>query len=225
MKTISKAAMAAILCTCVATPASAVTVTDYNGNLGSFSFSVSGNDITIDEVWDNATPVFLLFSGLTVGVDYTVTKNVRNNTAVQFTSMANELLDPSGDANDSLDPNPQPGFVPMGFSTSNDSDGLSFAQGAGIPRVSSVFGTVVVDELTDSRDFLDFINGVAAPGSLFSVSFGLTAGTGNQPFLLAQRFNTRSIDVPEPATWAMLIAGFGLVGGAMRKRTTKVVYA
>nr|WP_084192404.1 PEPxxWA-CTERM sorting domain-containing protein [Parasphingorhabdus marina] len=24
--------------------------------------------------------------------------------------------------------------------------------------------------------------------------------------------------VPEPATWAMMIGGFGLVGGAMRRR-------
>lgn len=32
-------------------------------------------------------------------------------------------------------------------------------------------------------------------------------------------------DVPEPATWAMMIGGLGLVGGAMRRRTTKVVFA
>lgn len=31
--------------------------------------------------------------------------------------------------------------------------------------------------------------------------------------------------VPEPATWAMLIFGFGLVGGAMRRRTTTLSYA
>ena len=31
--------------------------------------------------------------------------------------------------------------------------------------------------------------------------------------------------VPEPATWAMMIGGFGLVGGAMRRRTTKVAFA
>ena len=31
--------------------------------------------------------------------------------------------------------------------------------------------------------------------------------------------------VPEPATWAMMIAGFGLVGGAMRRRSTKVRFA
>ena len=31
--------------------------------------------------------------------------------------------------------------------------------------------------------------------------------------------------VPEPATWAMMIAGFGLVGGAMRRRKTSVAFA
>lgn len=31
--------------------------------------------------------------------------------------------------------------------------------------------------------------------------------------------------VPEPASWALMIAGFGLVGSAMRRRVTKVSYA
>ncbi|PZO86692.1 MAG: hypothetical protein DI623_16060, partial [Sphingomonas sanxanigenens] len=31
--------------------------------------------------------------------------------------------------------------------------------------------------------------------------------------------------VPEPTTWAMLIAGFGMVGGAMRRRRTTVAFA
>ena len=31
--------------------------------------------------------------------------------------------------------------------------------------------------------------------------------------------------VPEPATWAMMIAGFGLAGAAMRRRRTSVVFA
>lgn len=31
--------------------------------------------------------------------------------------------------------------------------------------------------------------------------------------------------VPEPATWAMMIGGFGVVGGAFRMRRTKVSYA
>jgi hypothetical protein len=31
--------------------------------------------------------------------------------------------------------------------------------------------------------------------------------------------------VPEPASWALMIAGFGLVGSAMRRRVAKVTYA
>ncbi len=31
--------------------------------------------------------------------------------------------------------------------------------------------------------------------------------------------------VPEPATWAMMLGGLGLVGGAMRRRATKVAFA
>ncbi len=31
--------------------------------------------------------------------------------------------------------------------------------------------------------------------------------------------------VPEPASWAMMITGFGFIGGAMRRRKTKVSYA
>jgi hypothetical protein len=219
VKTISKAALAALLFASVSTPASAaITITDHLGNLGGLSFSVSGNTITINEIWNSASPVFLRIEGLTSGVDYTVTKNITNNTALAFTSMANELLDPSGNPNDDSDPNPQPGFVPVGFSTSNDFDGLSFAQGSGIPRVSSVFGSVFADEFSNARDFLDFVDGTAGPGSMFSVSYGLKDNASNQPFLLAQRFNVRSIGgVPEPTTWAMLIAGFALVGGALRR--------
>lgn len=38
------------------------------------------------------------------------------------------------------------------------------------------------------------------------------------------RFETAAA-VPEPATWAMMIGGFGLVGGAMRRRQVRVVFA
>ena len=31
--------------------------------------------------------------------------------------------------------------------------------------------------------------------------------------------------IPEPTTWAMLIGGFGMVGGALRRRSTKVSFA
>lgn len=54
-------------------------------------------------------------------------------------------------------------------------------------------------------DFLINRNGLNA-GDAFSLS--VTAGA-----------------VPEPATWAMMIAGFGLVGGTLRRRQTNLAFA
>lgn len=42
----------------------------------------------------------------------------------------------------------------------------------------------------------------------------------------AFNYNLVSSAVPEPATWGMMILGFGLIGGAMRRRTAvRVTYA
>ncbi len=44
--------------------------------------------------------------------------------------------------------------------------------------------------------------------------------------IIASGIDQISAGVPEPATWAMLIAGFGIIGGAMRRRTkVSVTYA
>jgi hypothetical protein len=50
------------------------------------------------------------------------------------------------------------------------------------------------------------------------------AASGNDFAIDDVNFSTRSIVefVPEPATWAMMIAGFGLVGAAMRRRRPAV---
>ncbi len=207
----------------------AITITQHPGTtLGAFSWSLSGTTITINETWTNTNNVFLAISGLDEGVNYTIVKRIINNTGSTWTSIANELLDPGLDA---ADPRPQPGFVPAGFSTSNDNDGLSFAQGSGLPRTSSVFPTVVSDELSDARDFIDFLGANVASGApLFTLTYGLRDSNvaANEPFLLSQRVNVRSVvaAVPEPGTWMMMMAGFGIVGGAMRRRMrTSISYA
>lgn len=46
-------------------------------------------------------------------------------------------------------------------------------------------------------------------------------GTGFAGYGLKTGFETGPAPVPEPTTWAMMIAGFGLVGGAMRYRKSK----
>ncbi|MFS0735467.1 PEPxxWA-CTERM sorting domain-containing protein [Sphingomonas sp. 1P06PA] len=38
-------------------------------------------------------------------------------------------------------------------------------------------------------------------------------------------FDVTTAAVPEPAAWALMIGGFGIVGGAMRRRVTRMTYA
>ena len=58
-----------------------------------------------------------------------------------FDTLRLELLNPK-DRSDSFDPESQPDYVPKGYSTSNDVDGLSFAQRSGLER-SAVFAGAV----------------------------------------------------------------------------------
>jgi hypothetical protein len=59
----------------------------------------------------------------------------------------------------------------------------------------------------------------------FSLGFGSAQfdprmSNGSNVLLQVKIGNSPAGAIPEPATWAMLIAGFGLVGGAMRRRRT-----
>lgn len=142
----------------------------------------------------------IILDGLFDGTNYTVTIDILNSSGAEVTHCTMEICDPAGQGNDVDDPVPQPSWVPAGFSTSNDDDGLSYAQGSGIPRTSSHFSTVIADELNDDRDFLDFSVGGVDPAETFDLSFGLrhNPGSDEQPFLLVFRANLFAEDDPGP---------------------------
>jgi len=192
------------------------------GLSGSSPWGVSGTDIWVEELWDAPGMGSILVSGLESNVNYTFTKYITNNSGVDWNRFAMELLDPSGDNND-VDDIATEGWVPAGFSHSNDNDGLSFAQGSGIPRTSSAFSSRSDDEF-GGRDYMDFFDGlVAGNGGTDIISFGLRDSdpTNNQPFLLVQRPNavTGGPEIPEPTT--MILMGLGLAGVALRNKFRK----
>lgn len=218
-------AIALALIVMLHTDASALSISLFdpgNSGIGSFSWSQTGSTIDLYETWTQAKRGFVLFDGLeeAPGTKYTVVKHITNSTGVDWNLFSNELLDPAGQANDANDPQPYPAWVPDRFTTSNDADGLSFAQGWGIPKTSSSFASVFVDEFSDARDFIEFYDGlVSGAGGYEQQSFGLTDEdiSSNEPFLLAQRPNEHSV-VPEPGTLMLIGSGLFGLGIARRKK-------
>ena len=71
--------------------------------------------------------------------------------------------------------------------------------------------------VTNGTNFVSIRGGLAeaVPFTLQGINFQLTGGAGI--FTLSA--------VPEAATWAMMILGFGVVGTALRRRSTKLSFA
>ena len=95
----------------------------------------------------------------------------------------------------------------------NDTDFTNvFLTGTGI------VGQVLIPQLTGDPSETRSLAGLGVGAGTFTLTMVGTPGTQNGSFGGSVAFLANQSAVPEPATWAMMLMGFGAVGYSLRRR-------
>ena len=200
MNTLSKAIIAALVFGGTISTASAggvitnITATDLSG--GTFNSGVIGDHtLDISKTFSSINPISLTFTvahqDTTGGNPYVVNENVLNSTGTTWNDFHYSITEP------------------------NQGQGAVFTAHAG-----STFDGFTLDGSSGPRN-LNF-TGNLATGDTAHASFSLSPfdpGSGNTTTFTLTQVPTVSA-IPEPETYAMLLAGLLLMGGIAKRRST-----
>lgn len=192
----------------VSMPASGATITFDDVVTGQTSYGFDGDGDTIDDVIFSTTDP-LGFNTIGPGANQ------------QF------IDEPGLEGTTLLNPDLRVDFV-FGATTSLQF-GFAVNGGALVPNVLTFSVYDGANNLLGSSVYTATRGTSSFPEGLAVIAFGGTAAYGifnfNDPGVsryiidnFTGNFGSVEAGVPEPATWAMMIAGFGLVGGSMRSR-------
>ena len=109
------------------------------------------------------------------------------------------------------------------FTITGGNEGFDMLRGAGLTHVASPQGTSwITTFLSPTSVRFDVPTGERLdPGDTFSLMIGLTHPVNPQTFSFTGAWSDglAASAVPEPASWALMIGGFGLAGAALRWRS------
>ena len=239
MKHITLLAAASGLALAAATPAQAYTVTVYTGTVGSPFDATLANASLFASGMNNASKATFTYTG---PLSF-------SNTGPQNTTNAGDLnasffTNAAAISNYAYAYGPTNAAYGPGFGTEASflaSSGSVAGYGWGslyiIQSDPGVYGGQTLNITHDDGVSL-YLNGsntavaglTAGPTSAITESVTLPTGTTSYRIAYGRENGTPSVlsvqaAVPEAATWGMMVMGFGLIGGAMRRRKTSVAFA
>ena len=220
MKRIALLALASGMAIAAASPANAALVIGY---------SVNGGTVT-QLANDTATPGSVSFAGTAGGYSFNTGALGTPNTASVFDLLTQSInIQSSSNAASVLNVFITETNLPtingslMSAFTSNILTNATARISSFYSPSNALYGGTLLQtaNFTNIGTFVGSNSGTqAGPFSLttrYDISFGAGSGTFNGTANLTA--------VPEPATWGMMIVGFGLMGGALRRRKTTVAFA